>query len=113
MDEDNEWCQSSSPLYEVSCDWQYFWPVGQGHLCTIRWGPVQWYIEGDGLEDNSPMDPNQFGDVYQKDTVGQRRLEDWKDTIAGRKFRPTGYQSKGIGEQRDGSNVSREKYSEN
>jgi hypothetical protein len=27
------------------------------------------------------MDSNQSGDVYQKDTVGPERLEDWRDTI--------------------------------
>jgi hypothetical protein len=37
---------------------------------------IEWYNEEGGLEDNSPMDSNQSGDVYQKDTVGPERLED-------------------------------------
>jgi len=41
---------------------------------------VEWYNEEDGPEDNSPMDTNQSGHVYQKDTVGLERLEDWNDT---------------------------------
>ena len=41
----------------------------------------QWYNEKDRPEDNGLMDTNQSGDVYQKDTVGLEKLEDWKDTI--------------------------------
>ena len=37
---------------------------------------VEWYNEEDGPEDYSPMDTNQSGDVYLKDTVCQKRLED-------------------------------------
>jgi hypothetical protein len=37
---------------------------------------VEWYNVEDGPEDNSPMDTNQSGDVYQTDTVGSDRLED-------------------------------------
>jgi len=33
------------------------------------------------MEDNSPMDTNQSGDVYQKETVDQAKLEDLKDII--------------------------------
>jgi hypothetical protein len=47
----------------------------------IRWKAVEWYNEEDGSEDNSLIDTNQSGDVYQKDTVGPERLEDQKDTI--------------------------------
>jgi len=50
-------------------------------LRTIQRKAVEWYNEQDGPEDNSPMDTNQSGDVYQEDTVGLERLEDWKDTI--------------------------------
>jgi hypothetical protein len=42
----------------------------------IRRKAVEWYNEEDGPEGNSPMDTNQSGDVYQKDTVGPKRLED-------------------------------------
>ena len=42
---------------------------------------VEWLNKEDGPEDNSPIDTNNSGDVYQKDTVGPERLEDWKDTI--------------------------------
>jgi len=42
---------------------------------------AEWYEEPGGPEDNSPMDTNQSGDLYQKDTVGPEWLEDWKDTI--------------------------------
>jgi hypothetical protein len=43
--------------------------------------PVEWYKEVDGLEDNSPMETNQTGDVYQMESVGPESLDDWKDTI--------------------------------
>jgi len=42
---------------------------------------VGWYNDEDGPEDNSPMDTNQSGHVYQKVTVGLEKLEDWKDSI--------------------------------
>jgi len=42
---------------------------------------VEWYNENDGLENNSPMDTNQSGDVYGKDTVCPERLEDGRGTI--------------------------------
>jgi len=47
----------------------------------IRWKAVEWYNEGDGPEDNSPMEAYHSGDVYKQDTVGLERLEDRKDTI--------------------------------
>jgi hypothetical protein len=50
-------------------------------LSTIRWEAVEWYNVDDGPEDNSPMDSNQSGDFYQKDTVGRERLEYGKNTI--------------------------------
>jgi len=50
-------------------------------LYTIRCRAVEWYTEEDSLEDNSPMDTNQSGDLYQKHNVGLEKLEDWKDTI--------------------------------
>jgi len=28
------------------------------------------------------MDTSQSGDIYQKNTVGPERLEDWKDTLS-------------------------------
>jgi len=50
-------------------------------LGTIRWEAVEYYDGEDGPEGYCPIDTNQSGDVYQKDTVGPERLEDWKDTI--------------------------------
>jgi len=47
----------------------------------IREKAVEWYYEDNGPEDNSPMDTNQPGDIYRKDTVGPKRLKDCKDTI--------------------------------
>jgi len=81
MDKDKGWHQPSSPLYEVTLDVHQLWPVESRHLSAIRWKAVEWYKEVAGPEDNSPMDNNQSGDVYQKDTVAPERLEDWKDTI--------------------------------
>jgi len=57
------------------------WPGGAGDLSTIREKAVEWCKEENGPEDNSPMDTNQSGDVYQKDTVCPEGLEDWRDTI--------------------------------
>ena len=50
-------------------------------MSMIRGKDSEWYNEDDGPEDNSPMDTNRSGDIYQKDTVGPKRLEDWKDSI--------------------------------
>jgi len=50
-------------------------------LDTIQWKAVEWYDGEDGPEDNSPMDLNQSGAVYQNDTVRPEGLEDWKDNI--------------------------------
>jgi hypothetical protein len=36
----------------------------------------EWYDEVDGPEDNSLMDTNHSGDVYQQDNVGTESLED-------------------------------------
>jgi len=67
------------------------------HLRTIQGKAVQWFNEEAGPEDYSPMDTNQSGDQYHKDTVGVERLQDRGDTICSEEVRPTGYQSKGIG----------------
>jgi hypothetical protein len=56
-------------------------PGGLRYKSTIRGKAIEWYNEDDGPEDNSLMDTNQSGDIYQKDTDGPKRLEDWKDTI--------------------------------
>ena len=45
-------------------------------MSTIREKAVELYNEEDGLEVNSPMDTNQSGDIYLKDCVGPKRLED-------------------------------------
>jgi len=45
-------------------------------LGTIWREAVEWFNKEDGPEDNSPMDTNQSGDEYQKDTVGPERLGD-------------------------------------
>jgi len=81
MDQDNEWCQPLSSLCEGSLDSHLRWPVGYGHLSMRQVKAVEWYKEVDGLEDNSLMDTNRSGNVYQKYTVDPERLEDWKDTI--------------------------------
>jgi len=57
---------------------------------------IEWYKEVVGLEEHSPMDPNQSRDVYQKDTVGPEDRRIGGLLFARRKFRPTGYQSKRI-----------------
>jgi len=81
MDKDRGWHQPSSPLYEVTLDWHRLWPVGYKHLSRIWRKAVEWYKEVDDPEHNRPMDTNQSGDVYQKDTVGPEKLEDRMDTI--------------------------------
>jgi hypothetical protein len=50
-------------------------------LSTIQRKAIEWSNEEDGPEDNNPMDTNQSGDLYQKDTVCPETLEDWKNTI--------------------------------
>jgi len=50
-------------------------------LSIISRKTIEWYKEVDGPEDNSLIDTNQSGYVYQKDTVGLERLEDWRDSI--------------------------------
>ena len=82
MDRDKQWHQPSSSLYEVILDWHQLRPVGWRCLGMIWRKADEWYKEVDGPEDNSPMDTNQSGDVYQKDTVGLDWLEDWQDTIS-------------------------------
>ena len=47
---------------------------------------VEWYKEVDSLEDNSPTDTDQSGDVYQIATVGSEWLVDWRDTICQEDF---------------------------
>jgi hypothetical protein len=38
----------------------------------VRRKAVEWFNDKDGLEDNSPMNTNKSGDVYQSDTVGPK-----------------------------------------